>query len=311
MIRKFFKQEIDYGIASKNYVYMIGFLCVLFGVTLFLNYSSVQETHENYLATIDYYEKNGLDVEADLESSYDVEEFDGGGIIENPIAFHRQMLSQYIFAASPEYTLSQLLESSVLYFPIVFGVWGLILATNDIRFRTIKLKTVRMSKKTFVLTKYLSIAFSSLLFMLAAISISFVVGWIMFQILSNNVPISEYKGESLPSSTGIFNKMLFGYILALVFAVIGYTFGTVFKNMYIGMVAIIVYMFLLPNLGSFDLKNAIYYFANQLFDFYGVVNVEPPVETNFVISILVVLVLFIIAYFINLIIVQKRSSFES
>ena len=90
MMKKFFEQEIRYGVNSKLYYSMTVFLIVLFGVTLFLNYSSVMDTYNDYQSTIDYYEKNDLDIEADLKSGYEIEENQKGGMIKNPIAYHKE-----------------------------------------------------------------------------------------------------------------------------------------------------------------------------------------------------------------------------
>jgi hypothetical protein len=312
MMKKFFEQEIRYGVNSKLYYSMTVFLIVLFGVTLFLNYSSVMDTYNDYQSTIDYYEKNDLDIEADLKSGYEIEENQKGGMIKNPIAYHKENVGRYLYAASPNYTLSQLFESSILYFPVVFGILGLLIATNDYKYKTIKLKTVRMNKFTFGLNKQLSIAVSSFFILLFGLIAAFIAGWVMYSILSNKIPTDEFQFAGSLTEASIIMKFLFAYILAVIFAELGYTLGILFKNVYAGMIAIIVYIFILPNLGLFDLKNAIYYFANHVFEFYGVVSIEAPIQsTNGIIAGLTILSVLLIALFTNILVIKKRSSFET
>lgn len=311
MMKKYFEQEFKYGIYSKIYYMIALFLIVLFGITLFLNYSSVNDTYNEYLKTMDYYQKNGLDIKADLAGKYAVEESGNSGTITNPILYYKVTVGRYIYAASPKYTISQLLESSILYFPVVFGILGLLLATNDFKYKTIKLKTVRMEKTTFGMAKQLSLAYSSFMILVIGLMISYLLDWLMYAKLSGSIPISEFHFKPITGGPSIFIQFIFGYIVALIFAEIGYTMGVLFKNVYVGMIGIIAYMFLLPNLGSFDLKNAIYYFAHKAFNFYGVVSVEAPKDTSFTVALLIIVAVVILAFFINLSVIKKRSSFES
>ncbi|MEB2282494.1 hypothetical protein LAV73_21345 [Lysinibacillus xylanilyticus] len=311
MMKRYFKQELIYGVNSKIYYMMTLFLILLFGITLFLNYKSVVSTYDEYLRTLNYYEKNNLDIEADLAGEYQTKKTEDGEMISNPILYHKDTVSRYIYAASPKYNLSQLLESSILYFPVVFGILGLLIAINDFKYKTIKLKTVRMNKETFIIAKQLAIAFSSFLILVVGLVISCLIGWIMYNQLPDNLPIVEFSFEPAILSSSMIIKFIFGYIIALLFTELGYTFGTIFKNVYVGMIAIIVYMFILPNLGSFDLKNSIYYFAHKIFDFYGVIAIETPKETTFVFAALVILFVFIISFIANIFVLKKRSSFES
>lgn len=313
MMKKYFKQEIRYGLNSKIYYMITLFLMLLFGVTLFFNYSSVNDTYNGYLDTLDYYEKNNLDIDEDLASEYELEETKKGEqTITNPIPYYKETISKFVYAASPKYILSQLLESSTLYFPLVFGMLGLLIATYDFKYKTIKLKTVRMDKVSFVIAKQLSIAFISFIILVIGLMISYLVAWFMFRNLSANIPISEFVFNPGSPSSSIIIKFIFGYMIALIFAIIGFTFGTVFKNVFVGLISIIVYLFMLPNLGTYDLKNSIYYFANRVFDFYGVIIVEAPKEdTTFLLAILVFLFVFILSFITNVIVIKKRSSFES
>lgn len=167
------------------------------------------------------------------------------------------------------------------------------------------------AKKAFGIVKQLSIALISFIIMLTALMISYILGWVMYNKLCARVPIAQFDIGTVTTSSSIIIKFIFGYIIALIFAEIGYTLGIIFKNVIVGMIPIIAYMFFLPNLGRFDLKNCIFYFAKKVFDFYGVISVQSPKETSSMAAGLIMLFVVIILVSINIIVLVKRSSFES
>ncbi|MCM3217789.1 hypothetical protein ABER75_10910 [Niallia taxi] len=312
-MKKYIEQEIKYGLKSKIYYTMSIFLLILFGVILYINYTAVTDSYSEYEYTLNYYQKNNLDVEEDLNAEYNVETNLEGGLISNPIAYYKNTISRNIFAASSEYRLSQLLESSFLYFPIVFGVVGLLFSTNDYRYKTIKLRTVRINKRQWGAAKQLSLAISSLVILLAALTLAYIAGEFQFRYLENKIPIKEFAIDSsiYTSSSPVLLKIIFAYGIALFFAEIGYTLGILFKNIYVGLIIVIVYTFVLPNFGTYDLKNSIFFFGNKIFDFYGVVTIELVENTKFISSFLIILFTFLISILINYILLIKRSSYES
>lgn len=310
MMRKYFKQELLYGINSKSYYIITILLIVLFGCILFLNYNSVTETYNNYKKTESYYKANGLDIQKDLAGSYKVEGNENNGTVSNPILYHKETVSRYLYAASPRYILIQLIESSVLLFPLVFGVLGLIVATNDFKYRTIKFKTVRMDKSSFGISKQLSIGFVIFIILVIALMISYLIGCIMYSRLSGIIPIEQFKSGVVPAKSPMITKFIFAYAVAFIFAEIGYSFGIIFKNMSVGIIAIVVYMFVLPNFGKFDFKNSIYYFQKNVFDFYGVISVQSPENTSSLLAGLIILSIVTMLIITNMITLVKRSSFE-
>ncbi|WP_411955623.1 hypothetical protein ACKXGF_14370 (plasmid) [Alkalibacillus sp. S2W] len=315
MIMKLFKQEMKYGFSSKLFYTITIFLVFFFTLVLYLNYSAVNDAYDQFLNTKEYYEQNDLDIEKDLEGESEViEETKDGGVINNPILHHKEQVSKFIYTASPEYSLSQLLESSLLYFPIVFGILGLLLATTDFRYKTIKIKTVRNNKVHLDIAKQISLAVSGLFIMLIALITSYLLSLFFYYKISNTIPITEFEMNLQPinSSSPLLLKFAFAYGISLIFMIIGYTLGIVFKNIYVGMISIIVYMFVLPNLGVFDLKNSLYFIGNKIFDFKGVIAVENANDNTTVLtSMSVFLSVLIISFAINILIMKKRSSFEN
>ena len=129
MIKECINQEFRCGINSKIYYITLILLSLLFGIILFMNYNAVIDTHEAYLKYENYYKSNGLDLESDLKGEYKVEKHERGERIENPIAYYKESVGKYLYSASPKYLVSEFLESSTLFFPLVFGILGLFVST--------------------------------------------------------------------------------------------------------------------------------------------------------------------------------------
>ncbi|MDQ0175963.1 hypothetical protein [Bacillus chungangensis] len=309
-----FKQEILYGIYSKTYFYIILFLVSLFVLVSYTNYSVAMSAYNSFLHTENFYKENNLDIEKDLEGEYELN-YDGNqDVVENPILYEKEMVSTYVYTASPKYALTQFLESAFLYFPIVFGTIGLLIAIFDFKYKTIKLKTVRESKFGFGIVKQASLMVSGLFILSIALIIAFLINYFFYYKISEAIPISEFQSSlsnAEPNST-LLLRFFFAYVISVIFMTIGYTLGIMFKNIYIGFILIAIYMFFLPSFVVFDLKNSLHYLGNRIYDFYGVLSIESGKDgTTLITSVCVVLFTLIVSFVINIIITEKRSSFES
>lgn len=310
-MKRYIKQELLYGINSKIYYMITIILVILFGCILFMNYDSVTETYKDYERTESYYKENNIDIQKDLEGSYETQGDESNKTISNPILYHKENLCRYIYAASPKYTLTQLIEASVLLFPLVFGVLGMILATNDFKYRTIKLKTVRMGKNCFGISKQLSLAFVIFIILAISLTISYFIGCFMYSRLSGIVPVELFTTVDVPTKSPMIVKFIFAYVTAFIFAEIGYSLGIMFKNMVVAMISMTAYMFILPNLGRFDFKNSIFFFQKKVFDFHGVISVQSPTDTSSLLAGSIIFSIVAVLIITSMIILNKRSSFES
>jgi len=304
------KNELMYLLYSKIYIILLLLLCGIFFAILFMNYNSVFDSYDSYVRTKQYYQENNLDIEEDLSGTYTYEKVGDTVNVSNPILYYKECVGRFLYAASPEYTTSQMLESSILFFPLLFGILGLVVSNNDYKYKTIKLKSVMVSKRDFGIFKQLSIIISSFSILAAALLIAKIAGYLEYSIVCTKLPVSDfYLGGMLPRST-VFTKVMFGYGIALLYAEIGYTLGIVFKNTLVGAAAIAAYTLAVPNLGKFDLKNSLYYFAHNVFDFYGVISLEASKETSLFAAISVVVILFILFITVNMAVITRRSSYD-
>lgn len=284
-------------------------LCSLYGGVLFMNYNSVTDTYNSYMRNKEYYEKNNIDI--DDTSSYKITKNNDNTVtIDNPISYYKKKVGQYIYASNPKYTISQMMEASMLFCPLLFGVFGLISATSDSKYKTIKFKTIRISKKDYTISKQCALILGSVSIITISLIIAKIMGYLMFSLLNRGIPISNFK-YVLEASKGNFIKYIFGCIVAICFAEIGYTLGTIFRNTLIGTIGIAIYSLFSKNIGKYDLNNALKGLAKTVFDFKGVINISTSIDISTIESFIVIGMVIVICFISSLVIITKRTSFVS
>jgi ABC-2 type transport system permease protein len=296
---------------------LIGCLLALvlgFSGVLFLNYQSVLNVYSDYKWSLNNALEQGANVQEELENEFSIEVFQDGlfsssGTIDNPLAYYFDLTKKLTFAASPKYTLSQMLEFSfMIALPLLLGLIGLILGACDYSNKTIKIKGVRFSLVNRFLAKQMTLFLSTLFVFALALVVSMILGRLMFAQLGQVIELHEYL-SSLPVKN-IFLQLLFAYAIGFVFAEIGYTFGLAFKRTSVGIAAIFVYIYIVPNLGKFDLKNSIQYMGSLVYNFYGVVSIgEYTASTTTTSSMLVIAGIFMLSVIVGFFIMRNRSNY--
>jgi hypothetical protein len=82
------------------------------------------------------------------------------------------------------------------------------------------------------------------------------------------------------------------------------------KSKQLFLIIISAYSFILPSFGQYDLKNVSQSLAGRIFDFLGAVSLNQTMKQSAVLPSLVLLfVIFVIAFVSDIIITKKRSSF--
>ncbi|MDF2944700.1 MAG: hypothetical protein K0S01_3558 [Herbinix sp.] len=311
MMKKYIYKELQFGIKSKFYYIIAGLLSIMFIVLIYYNYSSVIKTHERYLYYESYYIKNGIDINKDLSGSYKVEtDANGGTTVTNPILYFKELVGRYAYVASPKYTLSQLLESSILFFPLVFGAFGLFISNVDFKYNMTKCNTVRINKRMYNIAKQTSLIVSSIIILISSLTISYFINLIFYKILSARIPLDNFDIKIVNYHASIVNKFLYGFILALLFVEIGYTLGYITKNIIAGIMILALYLYIVPILGKYDLKNIMYYLGSKCFDYYGSINIIEPIKVPLLLSLFIIFLILAGSIIINICISIKRSSYN-
>ncbi len=277
---------------------------------LLLGSSAVRETYTQYQRNYQYYIENGKDPEADLNRDYSIQTTGSTGTIENPLHYYLDLTSRYYYAVSPDYSVTLLLESSILIFPIIFGILGSILATNDYQDKTIRLRAVRMGRVQWIVVKQIVLVMSILLITAVAMLVAYITGLILYRNLSSRIPPEQFLLTERVVPGDLAFQALTALLIAVVFAQAAYAIAYLFKNRLIGAASIALYMTLLPVLGRFDLKNLIFNIAQRTFSFYGIITIDSVRQVQPAICLVILIAIPLAGFVLVSKVAARRSAYD-
>lgn len=309
------RQELKYVWKSK---FLLLFLVLTVITSIFViwnNCRNVSETNSSYVRLINYYKNNNLDIDEDLSKSADVietGEFDENGDeyvqIKNPLKHYYSTLQRQIYVVSNKYVVDQFLEYGIMVFSIIFGIMGTLFSTYDIKNKTIKYKVSRCGKTKLFLTKQI-VMLGTVAY---CVVLSTLLNYIWAPLIRNSMLSGIEKidaGTFDDNTTNILVKILFGIIIACVFAEAGYFFGRLFGGNIIPVVALMLYVLLLSPMGKADLKNCIYVLAMKIYSFLGSYAVNDTVRMAGWQALLGLSVYGVLFFFGSFIIDKRKSAY--
>ena len=310
MLKKSIRQELLYSFHSKQITVMILFLALLFCGVLYLNYFSATDDYDNFQKDMAFQVSSGQDIQALLNGNYSIQTDGNSVTVNNPLKYDKVTLEQALYAASPSYALNMLFESALITFPFIFTILGQLIATSDIKNKTIKIKTVRQSRFQFGVCKQFSVIIITIIVLFIALAIAFLFGLILYQMLQSQIPFNEFDIFRFVAHSSILLKILYGVGLSIFFSEIGYSLGFLFKNAYVGIIVIGVYTYIIPDLGKYDVKNSMNYLSSRIYEFYGTVSLtQLKPGTTAAISACMLVGVFAIFLCLHFLLTVKRSSF--
>ena len=140
-MRKYIKSELYYGIYSQIYIVVALILLAIATIIIYSNCNQIVNAYHSYRKTEEYYNANHIDIEDALSDEYTYNSSkDGEGEIENienPLRYYRELIGINAYIASPSYAIPSVLEyASCLFFPLLFGILGIITGTYDTKYKT-------------------------------------------------------------------------------------------------------------------------------------------------------------------------------
>lgn len=303
------KMELSYAIKSHLLIKFILAIVLLFSLILYMNFKSVESSNLDFQTQLTFAEE----VELELEKDYIVTSETGKSMeIENPLAYYNFQLDKYLFASSNHYRLSQLLESSTLVFPLVFGVLVSLLATIDFKYKTIKLKGGMFDRRTLAISKHIALLLLTVIILLSGLVISWFIGWLFNKDLQRTLSLasglSEFSLKALPL------KIIWTSFLALFFSELGYTLGYLSKSRTVSVIAIFSVFYLLPNynlqLNYLDISASLKNISVMIYDYLGVIQPTDISDFSLFYSILAISFYVLLMLLLNYYVSKIRSNFQ-
>lgn len=307
--------EIKYQFYSKILIVITAFITLIMVFNIYSNMNNMKNSYAQYQRSKDFYIQSGQDVKAALSSEAKVKETENPNgttvvQVDNVLKYDYDNVSRMISVNNPKYLIWQILEfSTFLIFPFIFGIYGVLIANYDLKFKTIKVKAVREEWYKVTLAKILSMILGILITLIISYSICIFAGSLMYKNAIKDIPISEFNMTIFSNPKNIFSAATLSGFLALLFALIGFTLTTIFKSSVIPIIIIVVYNMFIPSLGKYDLKNIISVIGHKYYSFQGTFKLLKPIEVS--IGVSVFYIIFITFGFVaaSLILAKKQSKF--
>lgn len=314
-MKKCLVMNIKYGWYSKRILWIVLFTLVLLMGIQVINYSEVKDTFDGYNKKIEFYKDDPKGMEEEFSSGYTISMSEDGksGVIENPLPYYKEQLNQYIYTASPVNALAQMQEASVIIFPIIFGIFGAICSTVDSKYKMNKIKKIKYSKNTYFVAKHLAMYLEYIIIVIVAFILGKLSNFIIYERIKKMIPVNdfqEYAPVKCNMQTHIYRWILI-LVVGLVFMEIGAGIAVLVKHSIVAIIAVFLYLYIVPVLGKWDLKNVMYYSYKKLFDLKGVINVQSACQgTNSFISVCSIFIVFLASLILGYVFEIKRSSYE-
>lgn len=315
---KMLKNEVLYLLYSKI---IFIFFVALMGVLLLNAYGTVhalKSAAKHFESTKQYYIKQGEDIEQVLKQDLNVkqEQDIGGGIVtyvDNPLRYDFEEVSRILSQLRPKNLSISILEMlTFLFGPFIFGLLGILLSTYDFRYKTVKVKSLKQSWRRNILIKQIVNVASVAVFVVGLFLVSRVLSEAIFAYAKSTVSnVNQYPlPEDAVLQSSVFTKLLVSIFIGVLFSIIGFSFGLVFKSATPPMVILAVYHFFVPSLGKYDLKNLVSVTGHRFFEFNSdLFCLFQPVKVNSIIAIGILLLIVASLGFTNLVIARKQSKY--
>lgn len=305
--------KADFEYARRSYLCIgVLLLFMLFTcLTFFLSYNHAMTAYSSYEYQLQFMTKQGANIEEELKKEYKILAQEGStGTVENPASFYHEMLASSIYSLEPNYAISQYLEQSILFFPIIAVFFGVIWSAVDFRNKTYRNRCLRFGKIKSVFGRQLSGFLILVILMVIASAFAFAAQAVARSQFVSSIG-EAYNIEHL-HSTGLVKYVLqyfFGVLSLLFYYEIGFTFGNLFKGNALVQILVCVYMFFTPMLYKYDASNIFNSFAMKVFELKGPIEITKSYEINYGIGALVLVGIFAILLLCNYFAAKKRSAY--
>lgn len=309
-------QEFRYVIKSKVFVLLLAALVSSSVAIIYYNCKCVIDSNKSYKKMVDFYERNDLDAESDMDSSYGVSntgEYSEDGSeyvqVDNPIKYYYETCKKQLYVVSNSYVIDQYLEYGLMIFPIVFSMFGIVMATYDTKYKTIKTKTVRFGKDNVFISKQIVMGSITIFLIIFTSAINLIIGYIVRKMMLKNLEIKDIADVSSYGGHSLFVKVFVAIIISFIFLQIGFLLARFIESTLICSVILFVYVLFGTNMFAYGLKNVILSLASKIYEFRGSYSIDNALEISDCKMVAMILVygvtMMMISWFIN----KKKSAY--
>lgn len=304
------KKELSYQSRSK-FIFGIVFVFIALCIVNFnFLYNDTIQSYEIYKTTEQRMIEQGFNLEEELQKTPRVDTNNGVEEIENVLAYDYLNFQSSIVTFDSNRVLNNTFGwLSFVYFPFIFSIYGVYIATYDYKYKTLKQKLVHSSFGSLYISKILStIIFcaSNILFITA---FSYLIHSIYLRLIRNNIPLEEFPIENSSYSFSNFKILLFVFLLTLFFALIGMSIGFLAKTTTVPSIIIVAVNFAVPIFFKYDFRNLLANFGHEIFVFNSNFSLLPPIHVPLLQAGTLLIIFLVLIATIGYVVSNKQSKY--
>lgn len=288
------KMQLFYQWKAKYVITLLLFLVVLCGFSSYAQYSSLHQKEARFDDTMQMYEKDGITLKQALSEDLEIIKDGNSEEISNVLKYDYYRVIAAKVALNPLNAPNQIFTSvAILFLPIIFGIYSCHVAFFDFKHRTMKSQLLLKGYRSLFFSKLLSIVVMAVVSVAGTVLFSMGIQYLFNLMMGIQPNVSVNYLSELPMQFVYQSAVLilFGYFFFLLTIVV--------RSTLISIVALFVYMLLVPNLGGFDLKNLMLLTVPKIYNTSAsTMDVISGENANLMLGYLVVFAVFVALVFV-------------
>ncbi|WP_088011277.1 hypothetical protein [Gottfriedia acidiceleris] len=263
--------EYYYQYKAKYFIILVLALLLLSAFVVNSQFLLTKSTLQNYKHIEEVYRRDNIDIKDALNDKLNLKRPDSNTeVVDNYLKYEHLNYQYSLKALKPINSINQLFSSiSLIILPIIFSMYSICVAHCDIKYKTLKVLLINKSIVKYHINKMVSILGVIILSTLGISIVHSINQWIVFRFfmrIDPSVPNIDDSIFSFSFADKIPTQIIFILIINIFFSILFYFASVLTRSKILPSSILFIYMFLVPNMGKFDIKNIILYSVPKIFD---------------------------------------------
>lgn len=263
--------EYYYQYKAKYFILLVLALLFLSAFVVNSQFMLTKSTLKNYKHIEEMYRRDNIDINDTLNDDLNLQRPDSNTeVVDNYLKYEHLNYQYSLIALKPINSINQFFSSvSLIILPIIFSIYSICVAHYDIKNKTLKVLLINKSFIKYHIKKAVSILGVILLSILGISIFHSINQWIVFRFFTRinpSVPNIDDSIFTVSYAGKIPTQILFILAINIFFSILFYFLTVLTRSKIVPSTILFLYMFLVPNMGKFDIKNIILYSVPKIFD---------------------------------------------
>lgn len=282
--------QLFYQWKAKYLILLFISLILMCVFSSYTQYSALHQKENRFNITMETYEQDGITLKQALSEELKIKKDGNSEEISNSLKYDYYRVIAAKVALNPLNAPNQIFTSiAIIILPILFGVYSCHVAFFDFKYRTIKHQLLLRGYRSFYFSKLISIGIVAVATTLTTIVLSTGIQYLF------NLLVGVQPNTSVNYLSKLPLQFLYQSLVFILFGMFFFTLTIMIRSTLVSIVTLFLYMFILPNLGGYDLKNLMLLTISKIYNTSAsTMEVVSGVDTNIIAGYLIVIIVCIV-----------------